>query len=192
MKKTEKIEVRLSHEEKAELSKLADEEGRSVSELIRHLVKRYMSVNTGRLPRKLPWLALAATGIIAFLAGHLLTYFIAKSHVDETNYKFYVHMDRKVGDNQRDNISVPIFLKDGFSQELTMPSANGDVKIDIFVGELENGLFNLQTRLCRQAASECEMFATPYIILRENTDAYIRFETRGGLKVDLGVAIDRN
>jgi len=38
MKKTEKIEIRLSHEEKAGLSKLAEEEGRSVSDLVRGLI----------------------------------------------------------------------------------------------------------------------------------------------------------
>ena len=43
MKKTEKIEVRLSHEEKTALTTLAEQEGRTVSELVRGLVERYMS-----------------------------------------------------------------------------------------------------------------------------------------------------
>ena len=58
MKKTEKIEVRLSHEEKTALTTLAEQEDRSVSDLVRGLIERYMSINTTRLPRKMPWLYL--------------------------------------------------------------------------------------------------------------------------------------
>ena len=40
MKKTEKIEVRLSHEEKTALTELAEQESRSVSDLVRGLIER--------------------------------------------------------------------------------------------------------------------------------------------------------
>jgi len=50
MKKTEKIEVRLSHEEKTALANLAEQEGRNVSELVRGLIERYMTLSNTRLP----------------------------------------------------------------------------------------------------------------------------------------------
>lgn len=80
MKKTEKIEVRLSHEEKLDLAALAQSEGRTVSELIRDLITRYMSLTTQRLPSKKPWGLLAGMIIIGVLAGHLLTYAYTQHH----------------------------------------------------------------------------------------------------------------
>ena len=80
MKKTEKIEVRLSHEEKTSLTNLAEQEGRSVSDLVRGLIERYMAINTTRLPHKTPWLKFGAIAVAGFFAGHLATYIFAKSH----------------------------------------------------------------------------------------------------------------
>ena len=45
-KLTDKIEIRISHTEKARLSELATDEGKSVSELVRGLVRRYVDLNT--------------------------------------------------------------------------------------------------------------------------------------------------
>ncbi|WP_371397055.1 ribbon-helix-helix protein, CopG family [Fretibacter rubidus] len=45
MKKSEKIEVRVSLDEKQKLSDIAESEGRSVSELIRGLIERYMALS---------------------------------------------------------------------------------------------------------------------------------------------------
>ena len=67
MKKTEKIEVRLSHEEKTALTTLTDQEGRSVSDLVRGLIERYMSINTETLPRKTPWLKFMGIAVFGFL-----------------------------------------------------------------------------------------------------------------------------
>jgi len=77
MKKTEKIEARLSHEEKTALTELAEQESRSVSDLVRGLIERYMSINTTRLPQKTPWAKFVAIAVGGFFAGHLATYFIA-------------------------------------------------------------------------------------------------------------------
>ena len=46
MKRTEKVEIRVSLEEKQALTKLAKQEGESVSGLMRDLVKKYISLNT--------------------------------------------------------------------------------------------------------------------------------------------------
>ena len=45
MKKSEKIEIRISYEEKEKLNRLAESEGRSVSELVRDLAKKYALLN---------------------------------------------------------------------------------------------------------------------------------------------------
>ena len=80
MKKTEKIEVRLSHEEKKALANLAEQEGRSVSELVRGLIDRYMTLSNTRLPQKMAWPKIAAIAIGGLLLGHLGTYAMVVMH----------------------------------------------------------------------------------------------------------------
>lgn len=73
MKRTEKIEVRVSLEEKQTLSKLAKQDGESVSGLIRGLVEKYMALNAASTTRKLPKWQIAAGLTLAALIGHGLT-----------------------------------------------------------------------------------------------------------------------
>lgn len=73
MKRTEKIEVRVSLEEKQTLSQLAKQDGESVSGLIRGLVEKYMALNTASTTRKLPKWQIATGLIVAAFIGHGLT-----------------------------------------------------------------------------------------------------------------------
>lgn len=73
MKRTEKIEVRVSLEEKQTLTQLAKQDGESVSGLIRGLVEKYMALNTASTTRKLPKWQIAAGLIVAAFVGHGLT-----------------------------------------------------------------------------------------------------------------------
>ena len=73
MKRTEKVEIRVSLEEKQALTKLAKQEGESVSGLIRDLVKKYISLNTASPVRKLPKWQIVAGLIAAAFVGHGLT-----------------------------------------------------------------------------------------------------------------------
>ncbi len=73
MKRTEKIEVRVSLEEKQTLTQLAKQDGESVSGLIRGLVEKYMALNAASTTRKLPKWQIAAGLIVAAFIGHGLT-----------------------------------------------------------------------------------------------------------------------
>jgi len=73
MKRTEKIEIRVSQEEKETLSNLARQEGDSVSGLIRGLVEKYMSLNAASTTRKLPKWQIAGLMVFAAFVGHGLT-----------------------------------------------------------------------------------------------------------------------
>lgn len=80
MKRTEKIEVRVSLEEKQTLTQLAKQNGESVSGLIRGLVEKYMALNAATTVRKLPKWQIFSGLVAAMLAGHLLTWFAVVSH----------------------------------------------------------------------------------------------------------------
>ena len=80
MKRTEKIEIRVSQAEKQTLTDLAKLEGESVSGLIRGLVEKYMVLNTATTTRKLPKWKLAGLLILAVFVGHLLTVVMVRLH----------------------------------------------------------------------------------------------------------------
>lgn len=73
MKRSEKIEIRVSLDEKTKLAELAQQEGESVSGLIRGLVGKYVALNSPSTKRRLPKWQLAVGFIIAALIGHGLT-----------------------------------------------------------------------------------------------------------------------
>ena len=80
MKRTEKVEIRVSQEEKQTLTDLAKLEGESVSGLIRGLVEKYMALNAASTTRKLPRWKLAGMLIVAVFVGHLLTALMVRLH----------------------------------------------------------------------------------------------------------------
>lgn len=98
MKRTEKVEIRVSFEEKQALSHLAKQEGESVSGLIRGLVEKYMALNTASTKRRLPKWQIAAGLIIAAFIGHGLTLLPMHLHSQE---------------HQRAETSRPIYMVHG-------------------------------------------------------------------------------
>ncbi len=183
MKKTEKIEVRLSHEEKSALTSLAEQEGRSVSDLVRGLIERYMSINTTRLPRKTPWLLLSAIAIGGFFAGHLATYLIGKSHANSHSdvYDLSVQFDGN-------GVSIPILLRAGESVESTIPSSSGDIRITAAVKSNPESLSSVELYLCREMEDRCVAVATPNLKFNPNKESSIIFNSEGEQKVYIRLA----
>ncbi|MEP6343049.1 MAG: hypothetical protein ABJ275_07015 [Maricaulaceae bacterium] len=79
-KKSEKLEIRLSYEEKQELSSVAEIEGRTVSDLVRGLIRRYVKVSRERLPRRRSYGWMIGLGLFCFLLGHMATLLVAHLH----------------------------------------------------------------------------------------------------------------
>ena len=176
MKKTEKIEVRLSHEEKTSLTELAEQEGRSVSDLVRGLIERYVSINTSRLPNKTPWMLISAIAFGSFFAGHLMTYFIAKSYHPTPIYDLRVEVDR-------DGISFPLLEKEGKPPELTIPSIDGDILIRPTIEARPESLAIVTVELCRETKTSCEGIAAPKLQFNPNRQSSIRFKSGSGQDV---------
>ena len=173
MKKTEKIEVRLSHEEKTALTALAEQEGRSVSELVRGLIERYMTLNTSRLPNKTPWVKFAAIAIGGFFIGHLATYFIAKSNNHAPIYDMRV-------DVGSDSISFPLLARAGKAPEFIIPSKDGDIRIRATVEKQPDNLASVNVELCRQSNSACEIIAVPKLQFNPNRQSTVSFKSNDG------------
>ena len=88
MKKSEKIEIRISFDEKEKLTQLAESEGQSVSELVRGLAKRYAQLNTPRPRPKMSRLHMAGLVLcgLGLGAGATFSYFDVRSPGSETTY----------------------------------------------------------------------------------------------------------
>lgn len=168
MKKTEKIEVRLSHEEKASLSQLAENEGRSVSELVRGLIDRYISLHTDKLPLKTRWGLLSAMGIGGILLGHLGTYFMVQSHSRLEIYQLGVEI-------QNSSLSVPITRTEGEISEFILPNALGDIYIKTLVQQGSGELSTVQVTLCQMLGEACEEIASPILSFNSQKISRLQF-----------------
>ena len=181
MKKTEKIEVRLSHEEKTALTTLADQEGRSVSDLVRGLIERYMSINTTHLPRKTPWLKFVAIAAAGFFAGHIATYLIAQSHQHAPIH----YISIAVG---TDKVSFPILDKAGEVVNSIIPSNDGDLLVEAVVEEQPESIGTVEISLCRKTDTKCELIAKPSLKLNPNFQSAINFKDVSGQGVHMVVS----
>ena len=85
MKRTEKVEIRVSFEEKQTLMQLAKQDGESVSGVIRGLVEKYIALNSARTSRRLPKWQIAAGLIAAAFIGHALT--LIPMHLHERGHE---------------------------------------------------------------------------------------------------------
>lgn len=168
MKKTEKIEIRLSHEEKAGLSKLAEEEGRSVSDLVRGLIDRYMSLHKDRLPRKTRWGLLSAIGIGGILLGHLGTYFIAQSHSHLEIYQLGVRFHDST-------ISIPITRTEGETTHFILPNPAGDIKLRADVKKGDGILSVVEVSMCQIQGAQCQDIAKPKLTFNGKETSRLRF-----------------
>jgi len=136
MKKTEKIEVRLSHEEKTALTELA----------------------------------IAVGG---FFAGHLATYFIAKSHSYTPIYSFEVRMGS-------DGVSIPILAKDGEIVSAKIPSKEGNVRVEASVSDVPESLQTATIKLCRETEADCQAIANPILKFNPNQHSALSFKDTNG------------
>ena len=168
MKKTEKIEIRFSHVEKTALTKLAEQEGRTVSELVRSLVKRYMELNISNLPRKIRWGRLAAIAIGGLLIGHLGTYFFMQTQDKHDIYQLSL---RAFGPG----ISFPLTTNDKERSEYVIPRDSGDIVIETLVENATGSLATVQVSLCQMIGDVCEPIASPVLGFDPSRATSVRF-----------------
>ncbi len=156
MKRTEKIEIRLSHEEKTSLTGLAEKEGRSVSRLVRDVISKYMELNTARIPSKLKrsqlGILLTLAGILGFGVSSALS-LVGKSEIyllsgRVNGIDFYTPLHRKA---QKPHI-INVRTTEGVYQIQTSFSPGPD-------------LSSLKFNICKKAHDGCEEIAADSLLL---------------------------
>lgn len=165
-KKSEKLEIRLSYEEKQELASVAETEGRTVSDLVRGLIRRYVRTSAARLPQKRSWLKWAGIGLVGLLIGHLATWAYTKSHQHTPIY----NLEARLG---HAHLSTPVLAKDGYEASFVLPDEGGEFKVSIRVEEKQGELSILYAEICRTIDEICENIASPVLHFNPTSQAII-------------------
>jgi len=174
MKRNEKIEVRLSHEEKQSLSELAEGEGRTVSDLVRGLIERYVSLNTARLPQKPRWALWSGLVAAGLLVGHLGTWGVIRGagNIKSVSQEFDVY-ELSMGFTQTlsngqlsgQNFGSSIVLKNGFKDNYLIEREGSDYKVVSKVYRAENDVTRVGIKVCVVTAVDCEEIANQLLTI---------------------------
>lgn len=151
MKKTEKIEIRVSLEEKAVLTQLAEFEGQSVSQLVRSLVKRYAAINTSR--SRSPRIIGYALG--GMCAAYILGFALYSTGFVKADAQAYM-VEGSIND---DAFGFAIDLAE--TRQQTWPLGSTDDKLTVIVKaeDASSGEPRLAINICKAVTETCTEIA---------------------------------
>ena len=187
MKKTEKIEVRVSVEEKERLGKMAERRGQSVSDMIRER----MSEDVGAIPknmkmnRMISMLALLLA-ILALLWLAIVGFKSKKSDYPIMSTIGFISIDpyARLG-----SFNVPHI--DSYSQRHKIYAFEHDFEVSLRVEKKEDGLFMLMSNICKKVEARCVNSRENETILSSplKTPSFSQFVYNGedGEKIDISI-----
>ena len=189
MKRTEKVEIRVSLEEKQTLTELAKKDGESVSGLIRGLVEKYIALNSASTTRRLPKWQIAAGLITAAFIGHGLT--LIPMHLHERGHQsvqvtptYMVHgaiADSAFGIDLNANAAEKNFI---LNRETDTPI---QIKLNFNPAADEGG--KLSISICELGADETcqDAFETEIDVTRTTPSVLGGFNTKSGKPIHIFV-----
>jgi len=167
MKKSEKIEIRISYDEKEKLARLAESEGRSVSELVRDLAKKYAQLNMPSKKRRMSYLAMAGLILCGLGTGVGATLSLTgdKTHAVSTQYTVHgVIKDTGFSFNLNDQIG------DRFVADLDKAGSLYQIHVVIKSGgKRPVAAFDV----CKIEANECLTDVTADLEMGQNSDGHV-------------------
>ena len=189
MKKSEKIEVRLSHDEKQKLTEIADGEGRSVSELVRGLISRYMAVNAP-IVKKTTWGKIMVVAVAGLLLGHLGTWGLMRAHDKEHGvmpdvYKLSVDIWKNPEKPEFEDFDAEvIFLAKHDSQKtIQLNGETTDFELTTRTTILPDALPILSVNVCERFLDECLDIASQDLTVVNTTKIRAKTVTDDGTTI---------
>lgn len=179
MKKTEKIEIRLSHEDKERLSRMAKIEGRTISQLVRSLIDKYLELSPSTIKRAIPKKTLIFTALASALTGFGLSYFYISNKIPtkQITESRIVKNVRISYDNAWSVLAVP--LMDKYKIQHSVQYGNeAELKIKIELRENEFGQYPATFIFCLEQADICEEMAQAELILDPQTKTEINLQSK--------------
>ena len=199
MKKTEKIEIRVSPEEKEALSAASRSEGRNVSDVLREQVRSYIAAAASAASpstierKKMTWISKAAyVALGAVLTAPATVFAVASNNPTAPGFEVLVALEERSDEQKsvqyRGLTRIPIGRSDPTLLTITAGEAGGyDVRIVKKPGADKTHHFVFD--ICRKTEDACQSVATPAIITSfggesslavdgGDTDIYINIASR--------------
>ena len=166
-KKTEKIEVRVTPEEKDQVARIAQSEGRSVSDLVRNILQSYIAAQSAG-ETKLVKVARSKTvwglaSLIAALSAIFTVAMPAQAEVAYTVEVTYAGQEGEDGKPFSKNWSKT--LQTEFGTVYDFPEADGleDIGVKIRFLEQEDDTVFAHLKICHRTGDDCEVLAEPQL-----------------------------
>jgi len=163
MKKSEKIEIRISYEEKESLARLAESEGNSVSELVRGLARKYAQLNMPLPRRKFSRRHMAGLIFCGIGIGSGLAFSLSENSSNLRGEQFMVH-----GEIGGHGFGFGVENIANRTESRMLGNGDGAIKIDVTVMSGEEDQNVAKIYICKQNEDNCVKSAQA--ILNVNAD----------------------
>ena len=183
MKKTEKIEIRVSVEEKQRLINVARSENRTLSELIRNILATYAqskadngSPTKTRIGRvaKSPKTWSIATVLTFLLAAITLATPAQAENVYALNLEIRnTTVETSTLSTERLETHI-VCEKDECSSFFEIPSNDGGFQVGVRFLELEDDTTFAEFKICKKTEDECELVAEPSLLFAPPSAAHVK------------------
>lgn len=197
MKKTEKIEIRVSPEDKAALMRLSEQGGRSVSETVRGLLLNQAAPGAASVPEP-PMihrqrLAYGAGGaLLGALVASGLFIGLAAAKPRPTDYALSVLvLDGPDAERRAYEANTVITLDQATKTQLRLPTSTADAyQVNVDMKRQPDGSVYASFSLCREAAATCTELAKPALVAARGASASMNVEDDAGrqLMINMGPA----
>ena len=175
MKKSEKIEIRISLAEKEALAQLAASEGRSISELVRELAKKYAQLNMPRPVSGMSRWAMAGLILCGLGIGTGASFSFLNNNSHHMSSKYTVH---GVIQNTGFSFQLDDAIGSEFIADLDKVGSDYKVKVIVKPGDVRP---IAEFKICKITEGACVTNAAAQIVMERNSDGSVwQAETKAG------------
>ncbi len=175
MKKSEKIEIRVSFDEKEQLARLAESEGQSVSELVRGLARKYAQLNMPRPRPKLSRLHMLGLVLCGLGLGAGASFSILNGNTHKISTKYTVH---GVIQNTGFSFQLDDDIGTEFLVDLDKVGSEYRVKAIVKPGAVRP---IAEFKICKITGDSCLTNAAAQLVMERNSDGSVwQTETKAG------------
>lgn len=180
MKRTEKVEVRVSLEEKEALASLAKSEGRSLSWLIRDVLEKYMALNLPATKKTLSLQIAFLAGIVGLTVG-LFTAVLFERTTSLTDYTVQ-------GTIGKSGFSFSVNEADGLSKQVRLKNDDVTMVVRVNVEDFDNiSEKRVNIEICREHDDQCEAIAVADLELGDKSPSVWQTMSKDGKYIFLTV-----